>query len=288
MNAIFPLCAAVLQSTSFILDKVILSVRGVGYRTYTVASYPLMFLLILIAYLALRPPLATALLSGRLLWLFLFSVVLSLGTNLLYYRALDDNCLGEIQLLDLLGYPAVIMVSAILFPDERNVVTIIAAFTASMTVLWCHWERHRLAMGKAAVPFVLWSLAAAPSSASVSKLLLQTWNPISLMLVQSGVSAVVLAVLYGRQVVGHFPQTPRRSQVLVSLVVTNVLTTLAFILLYFSYARSGIVYTTLLCLLQPVLVYVASVTLLKEKVTRKKSVAFVVVLVAILLSHVRL
>jgi EamA domain-containing membrane protein RarD len=63
--------------------------------------------------------------------------------------------------------------------------------------------------------------------------------------------------------------------------LTNILTSLAWILFFYSVQTSGVIYTVLIFLLQPLLVYLAAVLLLKERPTLKKTIAFAVVLAAI-------
>ncbi|MBT9167771.1 MAG: hypothetical protein DDT19_01113 [Syntrophomonadaceae bacterium] len=70
------------------------------------------------------------------------------------------------------------------------------------------------------------------------------------------------------------------------LVLTNILTTIAWILFYFSYQKSGIIYTILIFSLQPLLVYFASVFFLKEPLHFKKTIAFFVVLFSIVVAQV--
>ena len=53
--------------------------------------------------------------------------------SITYYRALDDDGLGEVQTLDLLHYIPVVLVS-FLFSDERNMVVVAAALVATGAV----------------------------------------------------------------------------------------------------------------------------------------------------------
>jgi len=72
------------------------------------------------------------------------------------------------------------------------------------------------------------------------------------------------------------------------LIITNLLTTIAWILYYFSYQISGIIYTVLIFSLQPLLVYAASLIFLKEKFHWKKFAAFMITLAAIIISQINL
>ena len=275
MNLLFPVLAAVLQAGSFTLDKVILSIRRVSFKTYTGVSFPLIFLITLVIFLIFRPPLSFGLLAGNLWLVFLVSISLSIITNLVFYRALDADKLGEIQTFDLLHSFPIIIFSSIIFTDERNFTVIIPALFASLAIIWSHWERHHFKIAKYTLPFLIWSLSAAPVGAVMSKILLASWNPISLELVRSGTMALVLGPLFFKYAI----KIP--SKAFSILLITNILTSVAWILFYFSYQRLGIVFTILIFSLQPLLVYFSSVFFLKEKLQWKKAVAFVIVLVSI-------
>lgn len=280
MNFLFPILAAILQASSFTLDKVILSFRRVGYKTYVGVSFPLVFAVTLVVFLIFRPPLSLELFSGNIGWFILLSIILSIANNLFFYRALDDDNLGEIQTLDLLRVVPVIIVSGIIFTDERNLFIIIPALVASLAIIWSHWEHHHFKIAKKTLPFLLWALAMAPIGAALSKVILTTWNPISLELVRSGAMALILGALFYKQI------ERVTSKVFYYLVATNILTSIAWIMFYFSYQRLGIIYTVLIFSVQPLLVYFASVFLLKEKVQPKKAIAFAIVLISIVSAQI--
>lgn len=275
MNFLFPILAAILQAGSFTLDKVVLSIRRVNFKTYTGVSFPLIFLITLVIFFIFRPPLSLDLLAGNLWWLLFVSIGMTVVTNLVFYRALDDDKLGEIQTLDLLHSIPIIIFAGIVFADERNFFVIIPAFVASSAVIWSHWEHHHFKIAKHTLPFLVWSLFVAPIGASISKVLLASWDPISLELVRSGAVALILGPLFAR-----YAQKVSFKAFLL-LMGTSILTSIAWILFYFSYQRSGITYTILVFSLQPLLVYLASVFFLKEPFHWKKAIAFAIVLLSI-------
>jgi len=275
MNFLFPIAAAILQAGSLTLDKVILSIKRINFKTYTGVSFPLIFLITLAIFFIFRPPLSFNLLARNLGWLLLLSIAITIITNLIFYRALDDDRLGEIQTLDLLRNIPIIVFSSIIFTDERNFAVIIPALIASVAIIWSHWENNRFKIKKHTLTFFVWSLLAGVAGASISKVLLTSWNPISLELVRSGAIALILGSLF-------FKYTSKISlKAFLLLLATNILTSIAWILFYFSYQRLGVVYTTLIFSIQPLLVYMASVLFLKEPLQWKKAVAFFVVLASI-------
>lgn len=280
MNFLFPFMAAILQGGSFTIDKVVLSVRRVSFKTYTGISFPLIFIFTLVIYFIFKPPFSFSLFAGNSWWMILVFVFLTIGTNLFFYRALDSDNLGEIQLISLLSNFPLILFSAIVFRDERHFVVLVASLVASFMIVWSHWENHHLKILKYTFLFLLWTIFAVPLRGIISKELLTSWNPISLQLVTNGAVALVLGPLFFK----HYEKISGRAIVL--LVATNILTSVAWILYYFSYQMSGIVYTVLLFSLQPFLVYFASIFLLREGLEWRKFTAFMVVLVSVAIAQV--
>ncbi|RJQ35943.1 hypothetical protein C4552_04575 [Candidatus Parcubacteria bacterium] len=280
MAFLIPLLAALSQASSVTLDKVILGMRRVDFRDYTGVSFPLLFVITLAAYLLLRPPFEPELLMGSFGLFLAASAGLMIITNILYYRALDRDQLGEIETFALLAGIPTIVVTSILFADERNPAVLIPALVAAGAVAWSHWERRHFAIARSTLPFFLWALAAAPLQAALIKVLLAAWHPVSLELVRSALAAAVFAILYGRAARTISAKT------FWALVITNVLSAIAWLLLYTSYQRSGIVYSALLFSLQPLLVYAAALVVLKERFAWKKVLAFHVVIMAIAVAEI--
>jgi len=279
MNFIFPILAAVLQASSFTLDKVILSMRRISFKTYIGISFPLSFLIILIIYLIFRTPFSWELLSNKLSLLILISSAMSIVSNLLYYRALDSDRLGELETLGLLAGVPVILFSGLVFADERNFFILVPALISSAAVVWSHWEQRHFQIAKKTKPFFIWILLSAPIGASISKLLLESWNPVSLELIRTGIIGAFFLYLFNKNA------EKVSLKAFVFLFFTNILTTVAWLLFYFSYQRSGIVYTALLFSIHPLLVYLSAIFFLKEKFNHKKIIAFVIVLISIAIAQ---
>lgn len=275
MNSLIPIFAAILQAGSFVTDKVALNIRGVSFRTYVGISFPLIFLISLIIFLIFRPPLTLDLFSGNSGLFFILSSGFIIAANILYYRALKHDGLGEMETLSLVaGVPIIIFTSAV-FTDERNLFVVIPALVVALVIIWSHFENHHIRLAKRTWPFFLFALCSAPLRSGIHKVLLMTWHPISLEFMQSAVVAVVLGILFWKDARSVNLKT------FYLLVLTNILTTVAWILVSFSIQRSGIVYTGLLFALQPLLVYFSSVLFLREKTNWKKNMAFAVVLLSI-------
>ncbi len=280
MNFLIPLLASILQSTSSTLDKVILSIKGISFKTYTQVSFPLLFLIDLVLFFIVRPPFSLQLFMGGIGLAVLGSVTISIITNLMYYRALKYDHLSELQVISLVNTVPLILITSILFKDERNLLVIACALIASAVMIWAHWEKGHFKMRKHTWPFALWILIAMPASAALSKMLVHAMHPIILEMVRDAIIALILIPLF-RGASNHIPKRG-----LWLLLATNILSACAWVLFYLSYQRVGIIYTLLIFSIEPMLVYFASVVILREPFHKKKFAAFVAILIAIGLAQV--
>lgn len=280
MSILIPIGAAVLQAASFTLDKLVLSMKRVTYKTYIGISFPLIFFITLIIFLIFRPPLTLSLFSGKYFLLIIATILLTIFTNLFFYKALDKEKLSEMEILSLVGNVPLIIVTGLFFVSERNPAVISLALVASFSVIWSHWKRNHFQIAKECKLFLIWILIAFPLRGIVTKILLETWNPISLELVRSAALGLILAPL--------FYKSAKRIKLkpFMILIMLNILTTVAWILYFFGYQILGVVQTVLIFSLQPLLVYFASTFLLKEKLEWKKMVSFFIILVSIAISNI--
>jgi uncharacterized membrane protein len=280
MNFLFPLLSALLQASSFTLDKFILSIKRVGFQHYIGVSFPLIFVISLVIFFVSGVGLPASGFSGLLLLLLLLSVLLAVIVNIIYYRALDADKLSVLEPIDLLSNIPTILLAALIFSGERSPAIILLGAIASLAVLWAHVEKHHLKFAKYSKPFFFYKLTIAPFGAIISLKLLEVWNPISLEMVRSGLIALVMLPLFWSKL----KSLPHKS--LPYLIITNILTTAAFILYYFSFQRLGIVHTILIFSLQPILVYLFALIFLKEKFKKKNFIAFIIVLISIILAQI--
>jgi drug/metabolite transporter (DMT)-like permease len=279
MNALFPIVAALLWAGSFALDKEILNMKRVNWRRYLLASFILLFVVHAAWFALIRPPWHWALLTGTFFLLLLVNTVRHVGANILYYRALQHDDLNELNLWSMFHSIPTIIVTGILFADERNWIVVIPALVASIAVVWSHTNHHKLVIRRRTAPYIIWSFISAPMGAIIAKILLREWHPVSLGLALHVALAVVFVALY------HRSWKPVGTSSSLMLLLTNIMVGSASVLVMFGYQRLGVVYTVLLFSLHPILVNVFSSVFLGERITRKRSIGFAVVLASIVVAQ---
>jgi len=227
-----------------------------------------------------KPPLSWGLFAGNAIYFMLVLVILVIIGNLIFYRTLKAEKISEVETLSLLGQITLVIYSGIIFSDERKPFIIFLALLCSASVIWSHWRKDHIQIPKKTKLYLFWSILIAPFTMIITNHLLKTWNPISLELVRNGLVALVFGPLFLRY------ERKASGKALLLLVITNILTTIAWILYFFSYQQLGIIQTVLIFSLQPLLVYFASIFWLKEKLHWKKFVSFLIILVSIIISMI--
>lgn len=281
MNLITPILSAVLQASSVTLDKITLSIKKITYKTYTSISFPLILLFNFIIFLIFSPPLSISQFTTKFIILIIISSVLSILGNILFYKALKKDYLNELEVISLLSNIPLIIITSIIFVSERTNIFIIAlALISSTAIVWSHWKSHHFQIAKNSLLFLLFIILVSPFRGVISKILLTEFNPISLQLVASIIPAIFFSAMFWKS------DKNLNWKSFFLLIATNILTTIAWILYYFSYQKIGVVHTVLIFSLQPLLVYFASFFILKEKFHWKKFVAFLIVLASIILAQI--
>lgn len=280
MNPLIPALAALLQSASFTMDKALLSIRRIDWQAYTTISFPLLCIVDIVLFIVFRPPLSWSLFTGTTGLFLGATVLMAFVTNALYYRALDDNYLHEMQTWALVPYIPTIILAGILFADERNWTILIPALVASAAAVWSSMDRGKLVIRKKTLPFVGWMLVSAPVVAAMTKVILDTWHPINLELVRDASLSIMFLGIYGHRI----PSVSRRAWRF--FLGTNVLSAVSWVLFYVGYQQFGVVYTLMLFSLQPLLTYFMSAVFLKEPFVPRKFVAFLVIVASIAVAQV--
>ena len=279
MGLFLPLIASILQAASFSLDKLILSIKKATHKQYLVISFPLITIFTFVMFLIVKPSLSWEMILGNNFLLIILAIIITIASNLIFYNALKKDYLSEIQTIELFKNFPLIIFAAILFPDERNVLNIALAIIAAGSIAWSHFENKGFKISQPTIILLLWNLVASPFRGIISKTLLETMNPIVMQLIIDASVSIILLIFLAKEV----KKTPKKA--LPYLIITNILTSIAWVLYFYSYQVSGIIYTVLVFSLQPILVYLVSLIFFKEKFEIKKFVSFMIILASIIVAQ---
>lgn len=275
-----PVIGALLSAGASVADKILLGGKGITYKNYSTISFLAALFVAGLAFIIVRPPLTAELFQSYPGFLLIFTTATILASNLLYYHALKHDFLTEMEVVNLLAYVPIILFSFALFADERNLSVLFAALVASAAVIWSHWDKGHALVRKGTKPYLWWILTIGPLEAAAFKEIFTAWDPIALQFFRELIIVPILGFAYAETLRRVSPRS------FITIFFTGGIFTLGSILFFISYERLGIIHTTLIFTIQPLLIYIGALLLLKEPFHRKKFIAFLIVLASIAAAQV--
>ncbi|MBI2588361.1 DMT family transporter [Candidatus Berkelbacteria bacterium] len=270
----FPLAAAFATAAGLVYDKVILSRFKLDYRVFTVFLF--FFLFLVTIPVALWWGRADVAIFQPVYLIFLFLVVfLAVIWNLLLYRAVASEKLVEVELIFMSTPLVIVLLAALFLPAERDLKIFLPAIFATLALLWAHLKKHHLDFSKQQKGLLVAIVLIGLETILVKKLL-AVYSPPLLYLARSGLIFLILLLFLRAP---KWKIKPRATWGIFKVAIVGMA---QMILTYFGYQLAGVSLTTLILVLAPVLIYLFSVVFLKEKLTPKHIVSFVIILASII------
>lgn len=206
---------------------------------------------------------------------FALMIVVAVTWNIFYYQGIQKEDLHEFELIMLLSPLATILFAEIFIPSERNVSILIAAVVASGALIATRFRKHHVHVGKIAWKTMLAMLLMSFESILI-KYLLDVFSPVTLYFVRTIVIAVVFLVLYKPKL---FAMTQGAYALTILSAIFGVV---QMVLKFYGFASLGVMETTMILVLGPFLVYIASAAFFKEHLYKRDVFAAAVVISCIL------
>ncbi len=276
--------AGLLASLGFaggvLIDKFELSKRHIKLSLYL----PLLFLflcaltgiLLLVLPIELFPAEA---LESTYLWAFLLMLALAFGWNVFYYRALAKETVQEFDLLLLTEPLVTIVLASVFFSGERHPIVLILALIAAICLIFTHMHRRKVRFDTYARGLML-SILLMSLEVLVIRVLLEVYHPISLYFIRTLLIFLGYALAYKPQ----FSSMKLRD--VGGIFLTALFGVLQMVSRFFGYRDGGVVITTLILLLGPLIVEIISLSILKEKLNYKSGLAFAVIFLCVLYASI--
>jgi len=270
---IFGLLSAISNAGSIIVDKIVLTKKRVPHEFFI----PVLFLMVFVISLALYPFLGSVG-KGALNWTqiltFVGMIIAALIQNVAYYRALKSEKVVEFELFNMLLPLATVLLAAIVFPAERNMHVFIAAIIASLALIFVHYKKAYFRFAKYSGTLLVAVIFIAVESL-FQKALLSDYSPVALYFFRSGILFVIFWLIFNPD----FLKASRARWL--SVLWSALLAEGTMIFRFYGFATQGIVFTVLILVLAPFLVYFFSFLFLKEKPSGRIMIGAAVVILAI-------
>lgn len=251
--------AAMGSASGDVFAKIILD-----YRKFSVRKYlPLLFLLLALITLVFVPStyaLDTAkFFSLKYIFLFVLMLFAAVSWNIRFYTSIQKESLHEFELVILLSPLATVILAAIFYPDERDIGYFIATIIASLALVGSRLRRSHISITNN-IKRSFWAMIFIAIEVIILKELLHIFSPTLLYFARTLVLATIYFIWYRPKVADYTAEKATCALVFVSAS----LGVLYMVMKYYAFQNIGIVQTTLIMLLAPLLTYLASYFYFKE------------------------
>jgi len=267
---LFALLAALTQAGGILVDKIILTRRRVEIHVFT----PILFLLLFLLTSLLFPFLGTVsseLFKPYYLIIFISMLVLAVIWNFFYYRGVQSEKIHEFELI-LMAQPLItILLATIFLKGERNIHIIIAALIAAVALIIAHIRKTHLELSKASIGLIVAVLFMSIELILI-KILLNVLSPVALYSIRTGI-VFIFFFFYFR------PKIFQASNVNVLLILlTSFLGVIQMVSKFYGFEEFGVIYTSLILIISPLLVYIISTLFLHEHLKPRTIISALVIL----------
>ena len=275
---IIPLIVAFISAITLILQKYILSTLKVNYKDFNIFVF--IFLFIITSFLFpkfgwIKPEAAT----HFYIIIGISMVIAATLWNILLSQALQKEKLIEFELIQMLQPLFTIFLGSLIFTSERSIYILPAAIVAAAALIIAHIKRHHIMFDKYA-KYLLLAVVLMAVEMIFIKILLSVYSPVALYAIRT---LFVAVAMWGILRPSFITITFRKSLIIIG---TAVLAVIQMVLFYYAVNNEGLIFTTMILILTPVLIYLYSIFISKEKLTFRTGLSFVIIIFCILFASI--
>jgi len=266
----FPLIAAVSLSAGVLVDKIILTRKRIALHVYI----PVLFLFLCLTVGVLFPFLGWVnadFFKPLYLLVFLAMIVAAIIWNLFYYRGLQSEKVHEYELIMMFQPLLTILLATLFLKGERNIHIIIASVIAAIALIASHIKKQHFELSPGAWKLV-WAVIFISIELILLKVLLNVFSPVALYFFRTGILFIFFFLYYR-------PQLNKIAPLNLWLILASAaLGTVQMVAKFYGFEAYGVIYTSLILILSPLLVYILSTLFLHERLKTRTVVSFLVIL----------
>ena len=267
---IIPLIAATLSAITIILEKYILSYQKVDYKTFNVLIFFFLFLISLLFF-----PKFGWLNSNAGTPYFIFIGILMVATaaswNVLFARALEHEKIIEFEIIQMFQPLLTILLGSLIFATERSIYILPFAFIASIALIASRIKKHHLSFDKFSKILLLAVFLMAIEMVFI-KILLAVYSPVALYCLRTFLVFLVLVIFFRPKFAGL-----NYKKILI-MAGTAFLAVIQMVLIYASVGSEGLVFTTLVLILTPILIFIFSIIFYHEKFSFRTLLLYLIII----------
>lgn len=274
----FAFVAALTQAGGIIIDKITLTRQRVELKIFI----PILFILLFFISAILWPWLgwiSADFITVKYQILFWAMLSIAIVWNVFYYKGAQAEKVHDFELI-VMGQPLVtILLASLILQNERNWPVVGAAIIAGVALIISRMSRQHLEVSAA-----MWGLVLAVVLMSIEliiiDLLLAVFSPVALYAVRTGVIALFFYFYYRPHLRLVAPHHYGMIAASAALGVIQMVTK------FYGFQQFGVVYTSLILILAPILVYIISTIWMHERLKLRQLITGVVILACIVFATV--
>ena len=267
-----PIIGSFLETAGTVLERKTLK-QKIDYRNYTVYEF-LAIVIVLLPFLTLFWHVDAAAFSFKNLLIFFAVIVFSVLANLLIFYSLRREDMTEMEPIRVMQPLFTILIAFFLYSEERNYMTILLAVIASISLIFMHIKRNHFFWNKYMLATFLGSLFFA-IELSISKLILPYYSSTTFYFLRCLVVFFITLIIFRPKL---SVLTGRKGGM---ILITAAIWVLYRIILYYGYSTLGVIFTTMIMILSPILIMLYAVFFYKEKMSLKQMILTGVIIVCV-------
>lgn len=266
----FPFISALSQAGGIIVDKIILTRRQVSLHIFVPILFLFLFLLTALSYPFLGK-ISADFFQPYYLLLFLAMIVVAIIWNVYYYRGVQAEKIHEFELIMMFQPILTILLATIFLRGERNLSLEIASIIAALALIAARLNKNHLEFSSSSLGLIL-AVVLMSVELIIIKLLLNVLSPVALYSLRTGIIFIFFLFYYRP----HLGKVADHNFGLI--FATSFLGTAQMVTKFYGFQEFGVIYTSLILIISPVLVYIVSTIFLHERLKMRTIISALVIL----------
>jgi drug/metabolite transporter (DMT)-like permease len=205
--------------------------------------------------------------------------IISLISNFLFYKGLHHTSIEKAEPLILSNWIFSIILAFLFFSSERNNIELILALISGITIVATFTEKHHLTFNKYQIYFLTSSFLLA-FHAIIIKLLLEIFTPIETYFLRILLQFIFLIIIFRFTLKNVLEK--KNSAIIISAIIALIMN----IFTYWSYDEIGVISTSMILTLTPIIAILSSKIFLKENIHPKFLISTLIISSCILTSTI--
>ncbi len=273
-----PILGAVALASGTILQKRILKNKKIDIKKYIVFEF-LSIAVVMGIFIAFFWKISPEAFETKNIILFLSIIIISVVANLFMVYSMKWEKVSNLEPAKILE-PLFVVILAIIFSFfaeglyERNLKIIIPALIATLALVFSHIRKHHLKFNKFFISAILGSFFFALELV-LSRLILNYYSPFTFYFLRCTFIAIITLIAFRPKIKKIENKTKLR------FLIIGAIWAIMRVIMYYGYVKLGIISTTIIFLLGPVLIYAFARIFLKEKLHIKNLISAGIILACV-------